>query len=379
METQPLKKPRGQSVDDAQIRIQDMLDLLPRGCLGEFDFISGLLYVHCKNAEYKALVAKRSKAQGRWNAELSQRERLIVETSMHEYFHYLQVLSCGYLFETVAALSDALTGTLNRFKQDGSDDARLAGFGRIARNILRSLRHRDEGSSLSPIDIIEGAAYYFQARSLEQVSDHDGMLKAVALPGLPEEYARAYEYASARLERDTFDKFLSLAAYALLFAEPVAVFEAFVNRAATGSISGEFLKSLMARYPYVGTAVEVWALRNKDVFTWYNRPLSKLAKAKGMPPAFFDDWEEGLERRLLAPPLVFQDSYRGDLGIQAMFAVMAHRSALQFTLSYTGTAAQRQSGLQPERIAAARSRISPPHTDARARPQGSKRKSRQGA
>ena len=119
-----MKKPRGQSVDDAQIRIQDMLDLLPRGCLGEFDFISGLLYVHCKNAEYKALVAKRSKAQGRWNAELSQRERLIVETSMHEYFHYLQVLSCGYLFETVAALSDALTGTLNRFKQDGSDDAR---------------------------------------------------------------------------------------------------------------------------------------------------------------------------------------------------------------------------------------------------------------
>ena len=144
--------------------------------------ISGLLYVHCKNAEYKALVAKRSKAQGRWNAELSQRERLIVETSMHEYFHYLQVLSCGYLFETVAALSDALTGTLNRFKQDGSDDARLAGFGRIARNILRSLRHRDEGS-------IGLADRYHRGRSLllpstqpQQVSDHDGMLKAVALP-----------------------------------------------------------------------------------------------------------------------------------------------------------------------------------------------------
>jgi hypothetical protein len=326
------------------LSIQAMLDRLPRGCLGEFDFVSGLLYVDCRETEYEELSAKRKKLGSKWDSSLSPREKLLTETTLHEYFHYLQVLSSGYLIEIVLALLDALQMALNRLQHDGADEIRLAAFGRMAERILRPLSGRDSPSALSPLDLIEGGAYFFQSRSLGRAPDHAGMLKALALPGLGPVYRRAYERASRELGEDAFRWFLVCVGSALLFADPPAVFEDLLAlRAAAGkkrgkqTSFGDMVQAVGERHLFIGSALDVRKLRKEKVFPWYEEPLSRLAKSDDTLPAFFQIADDRLLGRL-RPPLVFRDSYRGELGIPAMFAVVASRSSLRFTLPYTGLA-----------------------------------------
>ncbi len=334
---------RSAVANGAKISIQEMLDQLPRGCLGEFDFISALLYVDCTQAEHEALVAKRQELGSAWATDLSEREKLLIETLMHEYFHYLQVLSSGYVFETVAALLDVLEGTLNRFQQDDDDYRRLAVFGRLADRILRPLGEPGPSSALSPLDLLEGAAYYFQSRVLERATDHDSMLAALAMSGVGPEYTRAYERASLVLGDYAFPTFLPCVGSALLFVNPPAVFEALLEHIAedqaspTPSHFGQVFKTVFdkQREHFIGSAVDVRELRKAGTFPWYEDALSQVAKSEGPPPVFFEFSDDAV-LRALNPPMAFRDSFRGDLGIQAMFALMASRSSLRFTLPYTG-------------------------------------------
>ncbi len=336
-----MKKPKSA---DTSISIQQMLDTLPRGCLGEFDFISGVIFIDCGQAEHQALVTKREKLGNRWDEVLSDHEKLLVETTLHEYYHYLQVLSSGYLFETVCALLDGLTTAATRLKQNDKDNERLAAFARLAQRILRPLAEPHETTDLSPRDLIEGAAYYFQCRSLGRARDHASMLKAMEAPDLEPEYTRAYMRAALKLEQHAFHQFLRLVGTALYFADPPAAFEDLIGHAAlTGTsrkshVSEKSAAGIADRHPFIGTATHVRTIRDVRSYPWYETPISRLAKSKAEPPAFFFISNNSLLPKI-QPPMAFRDGFKGDLGIPIMMALMAIISGqrtLRFTLPYTG-------------------------------------------
>jgi len=329
---------------DAGISVQTMLNTLPRGCLGEFDFVSGVLYIDCSRAAYRTLERKREKLGRRWDRDLTSEDKLLVETSMHEYFHYLQVLSSGYLFEMVGALLDALTATANRLEQNQRDSERLASLGRFSQRILRPLTDTNEETGLCPRDLIESAAYHFQCRSLGSARNHEGMLKALELPNLEPEYKRAYEHASEKLQEDTFGYFLSCVGAALFFADPAAAFDdlldqiAIIRKSRKRDILRTSFGAIVDRHPYIGTTVDVWQLRKDSIYPWYEAPITHIAKSKSMPPAFFGACDEAVLSKV-HPPMAFRDGFKGDLGIPTMFAVlamMAGGGSLRFTLPYTG-------------------------------------------
>ena len=320
-----------------------MLDRLPRSSVGEFDLVSGLIYMDCTEAEYEQLSAKRKRLGNRWAEVLSLRERLLVETSMHEYFHYLQLLSCGYLLEMVLGLLDSLQSVLTRLQHDGADDMRLSGFSRLAGRMLGAMDARESASALAPLDLVEGAAYHFQCRALGLAADHDGMLKELKRPRLNPVYRRAYERAAHKLDARAFAGFPLCAATALMFADPPAAYEELLaglaavwRKRGKRPPFGQTLEAIIARHTWIGSAVDVRKLRGEALFPWYEKPLARVAKFDSTPPAFFDTVHKKLIGQLM-PPLVFRDSFRGDVGIPAMFAFVASRLPLRFTLPYTGS------------------------------------------
>jgi hypothetical protein len=96
---------------------------------------------------------------------------------------------------------------------------------------------------------------------------------------------------------------------------------------------GATLQAMIHRHAFIGSAADVRKLRGESVFPWYEKPLSRVARSKSAPPALFDSADQKLLGKLV-PPLVFRDSFRGDLGIQTMFAVLASQASLRFTLPY---------------------------------------------
>jgi hypothetical protein len=113
---------------------------------------------------------------------------------------------------------------------------------------------------------------------------------------------------------------------------------------------------LASGFAFIGSPVDVRELRKAGTFPWYENALSQVAKSEGPPPVFFEFSDDAV-LRALHPPLAFRDSFRGDLGIQAMFALIASRSSLRFTLPYTGARAIEGVWLK---LGLARLRLRPP-------------------
>jgi len=189
---------------------------LPPGTLGMLDWPTGVIHLNADEAEFAELIAQDA-------ASYTERQRDLAQTLFHERFHYLQIGTCGFLYQYAGELFEALRGcgmtTENLARRAQLVIAAEAG----AR--LVELHGRLESKSAGDVSIrsmVESHAHLVEKRSNWvglDASDYDTMIRRD-----PPDYHSAYRMARSLLGPVGFELLPVLVSVSLCSLQPVQTY-----------------------------------------------------------------------------------------------------------------------------------------------------------
>ncbi len=240
--------------------LEDALKL-PENVWGFLDWTTGALRI---NTDYNTFF---NEDQNKGKLKL-----LLNETIYHEAFHYLQILSTGYLFGLVANISkEELSIVCNILKEalDSKNSIQDLYIELLKNEQIEQLRlttkkymFLDDKSSLGLTnrDIIESSAYFFQKSMTENISNIEQYLKLLEFAP-SKEYSKAFLVAHKIIGESALIYFQSICFLSLLFFHPYQVFPVlceFFKSCKYQPIEEnkiiEQLVLLSKSYPYLGTS-----------------------------------------------------------------------------------------------------------------------------
>jgi hypothetical protein len=194
--------------------------LLPDGW-AYLDWVSGVIRVNATYDELerlRELMSTRESIRGR---ELGESQVLLLETLTHEYTHYFQLCTTGYLYRVAKEFFTTLTSALptditsvEQLPQSVIDDVGLR---------LDAVKHKHlltvGARGLDVLSIVESAAFLVQKRYHRPELSPEEYEKALA--GQPSVYKKGYDIAREYLGNDAFTAYPLLASLALWTDRPV--------------------------------------------------------------------------------------------------------------------------------------------------------------
>src|SRR5271157_550114 len=158
---------------------------------------------------------------------LTERHGDAVETFFHETAHFWQSISTNFCYEYSTRLLFANIDYLHRLSEpDCSISDANAFFEKTAAGLPLM-----DGSDVTTIDLIEGAAVFIAFRVLSFEDTHDAFLSHLADRHANQpQYRRAYDCATDRLGRDSYEVFSVLCYVSLQAHSPSKEFAALLSR-----------------------------------------------------------------------------------------------------------------------------------------------------
>lgn len=201
--------------------------LFPPGAetgVASLDWATGVIRIFMRHEEWARLIGADPASLG---DELSGYESIT-----HEAAHRLQLITTGFAYEMSCEWFWAVAAVARDCADLDAAYARRAEYSLAIQPLLESL-FRQGPDRVSPISIMEGAAFYSQITSHRKIrGPNDGYLGIgprqfgeilnSEAPG--EAYRIAYDVACEHLGEEAFDKFPHVASLALFTREPETVF-----------------------------------------------------------------------------------------------------------------------------------------------------------
>jgi hypothetical protein len=302
-------------------------------CLGYFDLISGTIAVNFSSGGYKRAMQHSGPDRA---TELPADDRHFVETCLHEYFHYLQLLGSGFLFEISRALFGRILEVSNGVKE--ITDETIREFAKVTEPIFAKLLNPGGESGLTALDLIEGSAFLFGARMAGRATDPEGLLEKLESPDLEHEYRSAYLYTHEHLGDDAYKSLIYLTGIALIHERPVPVYESLVAGIGRVGMShaGDIIKGVMTEFAdsQIGGALEVWQDGGAPKLEWYSSQLKAMNEHPiGVVPIFFELEQEVVEI-VGSPTLIATDVNSTESPVQLLMAVMSADLSASPTLPF---------------------------------------------
>ncbi len=302
------------------------------GTLGSLEWISGAIFLGADRPTFDRI--RTDGPRGDAEAELQR-------TLVHETFHYVQVVTTGFLYQWVETLTQITRGAVGevlggRGVESFDDLSRLsaelpavvaAGWRSMLHEVVDEL-DRPREHDLTIRDLMESHATYVELR-MDYECNGVGLLELFQRHDVPLAYRRAFDYASERLgTHRAFQTFSLFAFLALCSSDPVLSFVLLVDRARslTPENKGDLdidIDAFVQRccgYKYLGSPVSWRQVQPLDA---YQRSLDALraAQAEGQfnlwyffhePMETLKRWAAGPEDGwVLLPAMVFEPQLTG--------------------------------------------------------------------
>lgn len=252
----------------------------PQGyVMGYLDWITGTIRLNLTTKEYHSLPEDHEL----WAAYL--------KTSIHEMFHFYQILTSGYLYNYVVTITtDVLVNTFNMESNLLFDAIKRIEFPVISKEEvvgnINSIRLKSNG--LSVLDLVEGAAFYAQEVAKEENVTHESILRKLKLYR-DTEYSRAYLLLNEAISDKTFHIFPILVYFSLKFSDPVYAFFIILKniKKINELISNDYAKNMdLMRNEFVSIVMD--SNENPDNFGIVENPLEIEEENENNHPFYSD-------------------------------------------------------------------------------------------
>lgn len=305
------------------------------GQVGVLDWITGVVRINCTVEEWERYL------EGIQNDD---RENLrfveLAETLSHECYHLLQICSTGYLYSFCMRLFDLVMPSLLMDSPVVDSISPAPETVESVRQLINEL-HDPGLYGLSPIDVIEGAAFHFQVSH-----NYLGAPSRfpVARKKLAAAYGLAYEKAAEALGEMAFYFLPLLANHSLLWEHPGNAFVHFARKLSTQLSCGTKvpwtlfmdgpgmriglateIRDIVGLHPIFGDLVDVLE-KEVDFHDFFEAPHQAvtLEIAVKVHPVVILDAAHG-KRGVWIPPSRSVDSER----IEALL-ILGHRAGIFF-------------------------------------------------
>lgn len=206
--------------EEEGIPFETFVPELEEGEIGRFDLISCF---GCLNATKEELILALRFDQKDAPVRINRLRRAL----LHERFHFLQVLSSGYLYGVISVIGKQLVETVNSPTEDSeihpvqlAIDQAIDGF---------KVLHYDDRFGLSVWGLMECSARCYEWRVCRDEGDKTPLREFIMSSEGGPEYRRAFEYATAVVPNLDAESFIAGAAYSLGYSEPTKVFPSLVD------------------------------------------------------------------------------------------------------------------------------------------------------
>ncbi|MGH3190295.1 MAG: hypothetical protein ACRDPY_27715 [Streptosporangiaceae bacterium] len=195
------------------------------GKVADTDWATGAIRIFARHREWADLISSDP-------AGFSDDELVFYEAVTHEATHRLQLVSTGFAYDLSREWFYAVAAAARDCADLDAVNASRARYLPLVQPLLDSLLRAGE-HGITPLSIMEGAAFYAEITSHRKIRGPGGVLVEVGPRSFddilneeaPSEFYRiAYDVAVQYLAEEAFDKFPHIANLALYTSEPEVVF-----------------------------------------------------------------------------------------------------------------------------------------------------------
>ena len=242
---------------------------IPDDIFGYLEWSTGIIFLNLTADEYIQSI----------NSE-SIKSAIVKETIYHETYHYLQIVSSGFLYNTTRDFSNEVLGIITAFINDICIPSKCKTFRdaliMFNENVdLTTYKIGTEHFSkldlinifkFSTRDIIEGGAYLLQKQMTNIELTHEIFLSKLKFAP-SKTYSKVYKFVTLHLGELAFSVFHSIAYFSLLFAEPEKIFPHIVfDYLKPPDIKRNVLKELQKQGNVVlGTPIEMFNVYHNEL------------------------------------------------------------------------------------------------------------------
>jgi len=295
---------------------------------GVFDLASGLICLNFSTDEWDEIPWQEIGEGSVVISNLSERRRDAVGTFYHEYFHFLQSISCGFLYRIACQiLAVIVKHSINLEGTDINSYHNLKVLEKIREKISKVLIPlRAIHGSISALHIVESSAYFSELRMTSQVNNHKQMMEVLSSSKFGDEYTGCYRLADNLVGELAFDYFAHACAFALCFKTPAKYFPSIIRRLAADNKSrlerqGRTWQNMRE---FIGSPRRFVKDQPSFKHPWLWKYVRQIGK--NMLPAFtsLPDNIDFVEK--LPPPICFTNGYDGereDVGKRSLFMTVS--------------------------------------------------------